>query len=854
MKKLLLFIPVFLFPFSQLFSQYHYAVKGGGAGNDKGSSVVHDVHGNSYYTGSFSGNGTFGIVNLLSQSIGETDAFVLKYTIDGAAVWGQHAGGTGITESRAVAANADGEVWITGSFTDSVIFGTTVLVSAGMRDIFIAKLNNEGEFVWAKRAGGVEDDEATAVAVNSYGSAFVAGYFNEAADFSGNNLTSAGSADIFITRYDTDGNMMWARNAGGFSTDRANALILDNGGSVFVTGAVKGVADFSQLQVSGNSSLNVFVAKYSAGGIVQWVKTGGSTGDDEAYALALDNSYNICVTGYISSSGNAVFGTNSVNGNGGKDVFVAKYSPSGNVVKLLSVGDGNNQEANGIAIDDDNNIYLSGSFEFTADFGGTTIGSVGQRDAFVAKYNSDYELIRVKQYGSDGDDAGFGISVDYLGNCVSTGYFSNNASFENTSLSASQGFDAFLATFADSIEDTGGLLVTHYHAGNSGLPSNNIVKILTDRFNRLWVATEESGIARFDGTTWTSYNASNSPLSNNVTSLFEDSVSNIWVSTLDSGLYKFDGSTWTNFNTSNSNITTNNISAITSFGGGPIWVGTASNGCLRLIGSNFTPFTTGNSAIPSNTISTMNCDSTKRYWIGTKENGLAKFFAGTFTVYNSANSSLPDNHINGAYYDNDSNKVWVATDAGIAYFNGTEWQPFNTGVEASTPFNDFLTTRNEQRFVGASKTKGGTIKDDVVQRVGNTGNQLFDNNIKSVTQDTTGTIIWAASQYSGIYKMQIDTSTIGINDIISASYRLNATCFPNPANDEITLQIETIAASDIIFTMTDIYGKTVAQQTIADVNKGTALHRFSVQENASGIYFITLQQEYEFIGLKIIKR
>lgn len=78
-------------------------------------------------------------------------------------------------------------------------------------------------------------------------------------------------------------------------------------------------------------------------------------------------------------------------------------------------------------------------------------------------------------------------------------------------------------------------------------------------------SNRRSGIARFDGTTWTTYNASNSPLSNNVTSLFEDLVSNIWVSTLDSGLYKFNGTTWTNYNTSNSNITTNNISAITSF-------------------------------------------------------------------------------------------------------------------------------------------------------------------------------------------------------------------------------------------------------------------------------------------------
>lgn len=102
--------------------------------------------------------------------------------------------------------------------------------------------------------------------------------------------------------------------------------------------------------------------------------------------------------------------------------------------------------------------------------------------------------------------------------------------------------------------------------------------------------------------------------------------------------------------------------------------------------------------------------------------------------------------------------------------------------------------------------------------------------------------------------MQIDTSTIGINTIKTASAKLNATCFPNPANDEVTLQIQTLFSSDIVFTMTDIYGKVVAQQTITDVKKGTVLHKFSVQENASGIYFITLQQQHEFIGLKIVKR
>ena len=852
MKKIFLLISAFIFSTAFSHAQYHFAVKGGGNGADKGFSVVHDDSGNSYYTGSFSGNGTFGIVDLVSQNAGGTDAYVVKYTAEGAAEWGQHAGGTGITESHTVAANSAGEVWIAGSFTDSVLFGNTILVSAGMRDIFIAKLNASGQFVWAKRAGGIEDDEANAVAVNSYGAAFIAGYFSDDADFDGATVSSSGNEDIFIARYDNNGNFLWAKKAGGFSADRANALVLDNGGSLFVTGSIKGAAHFSNFQVSTNYSKNVFLAKYTPSGSVQWVEAGGSIEDDEAFALALNNSFNISVTGYI-SSGNAVFGTHSVNGNGGKDVFVVTYSASGTVVDLIRDGGVNDETGFGIAIDNLNNTYISGSFLNATTLGGNQLTSGGLQDAFVIKYNSGNEPVRVKHYYSEGDDAGLGVSVDNSGNCVSTGYFSSNASFENTSLSATQGSDAFLATFSDSIEDNGGLLVTHYHAANSGLPSNNIVKILTDRNNRLWVATAESGIARFDGNTWTSYNASNSPLSNNVNSLFEDSISNIWVSTTDSGLYKFDGTNWTHFNTSNSNITTNNITAVTSFGGGPLWVGTANNGCLRLIGSNFTPFTTGNSAIPSNSISTMNCDSTRHYWIGTKENGLAKFFAGTFTLFNSSNSAIPDNHINGAYYDNDSGKVWVATDAGISYFDGTQWNLFNTGIDSDAAFNELLITRNQNHYVGGSKRNGSTIDGEVLQLVGNTSNHFFDNNINGLAQDSSGSIIWAASQYSGLYMMQVDTSTTGIETGSDLSTKISASCFPNPAGNEVTLKIQTAFSSPVNLTMIDVYGKIVAQQSIAAIKSGTVLHTISLEHTASGIYFIAIEQQNEFISLKLVK-
>jgi Beta-propeller repeat len=152
--------------------------------------------------------------------------------------WAKRILGTADDVSNAIAVDGGGNNYITGYYkSTSTTFGATVLASAGGAEVFVAKYDYLGNALWARRAGGTAEDVGNGIAVDGTGNIYVTGYYlSTNINFSGVLLTNAGSAEIFVAKYNSAGTLLWAKAAGGSGYDAANAIAVDAAGNCYITG------------------------------------------------------------------------------------------------------------------------------------------------------------------------------------------------------------------------------------------------------------------------------------------------------------------------------------------------------------------------------------------------------------------------------------------------------------------------------------------------------------------------------------------------------------------------------------------------------------------------------------------
>lgn len=242
-----------------------------------GQFIVTDTNGDLYTAGGFSstadfdpGAGTFDL-----SSFGGNDIFISKLSASGNFIWAKNIGGVSSESVKSLEIDNANNLYLAGKFSGTADFdpgiGTSNLVSSGANDIFVAKLDANGDYVWARNMGGTDDEEAISLSVDSDGSVFTTGSFLGTADFDPgigtNNLTSAGFQDVFISKLDANGDFAWAKRVGGSSTDIGKAISVDLFGSLYVTGDFNDTVDFDPgngvSELVTNGSPDVFVLKLS---------------------------------------------------------------------------------------------------------------------------------------------------------------------------------------------------------------------------------------------------------------------------------------------------------------------------------------------------------------------------------------------------------------------------------------------------------------------------------------------------------------------------------------------------------------------------------------------------------------
>ncbi|MEI6490059.1 MAG: hypothetical protein WCP52_13900, partial [Bacteroidota bacterium] len=366
-------------------------------------SVDVDNAGNIYIAGYFgSATLTLGSITLTNSSANYYDVFFAKYDSNGNIIWAKSATGTNGDLAQSVAIDASGHIYLAGNFNSPTLsFGSTVLTNndntGNTTNFFLAKFDNNGNILWAKSGGGSTGPSSGgpfSVALDANGHAYLAGEFSIQSIVLGTTtLTNAsvGTRDIFLEKFDTNGNVLWAKSAGGNSQDLANSLAVDASGNIFMAGNFYSTTiTFGTSTFTNAGSDDVFLTKYDNNGNVIWARNAGGPGDDWATSVALDVNGNPYLAGYFPSP-TITFGSSTLTNINVAypDIFVVKYTTNGNVTWAKSAGGMNEEYANSIAINANHEAIVTGAFwSSPINFDSYSLTKVGSYDVFVAKLNS----------------------------------------------------------------------------------------------------------------------------------------------------------------------------------------------------------------------------------------------------------------------------------------------------------------------------------------------------------------------------------------------------------------------------------------------------------------------------------
>lgn len=457
MRKFIVFSIVFCFNiYTGVAQTLQWAKQFGGSQSDIAFSNTIDRIGNSYITG--------------YTEITSLEIFISKLDSNGNILWNKIIGGPGVDVSLRVTTDSACNVYICGSFSDSVDFdpgpGISQLISHSLTDAFLLKLDSGGNFMWVRQLGchSFNSNESGFCRV-SIPYIYWGGTFNDTLFYTAQSSSfpvaiSQGQTDIFITKLDTAGNFVWTKSQGGAGSDGIAIIATDNAGNIITAGSFNGICDFNpdttvNFYLTSFGYSDVYVCKLDTAGNFIWAKQFGGTGMDGAYGMAIDFANNIYLAGTFEDIFDADPGTGIYNlvSQGNYDNYNLKLDSSGNLQWALSWGGNGLDICNSLALDSFANIYTTGRFVGTVDFDPgpgvyNLVSNNNYGDTFVSKIDSAGNFIWANQLVGTIDNMGNAIALDNNRNIYVAGNFSGNCDFDPSgnsyTLTSSGTYDAYL--------------------------------------------------------------------------------------------------------------------------------------------------------------------------------------------------------------------------------------------------------------------------------------------------------------------------------------------------------------------------------------------------------------------------
>ena len=358
-----------------------WAVRAGGPADDKGCSLTLLPDGDVVVAGLFSNTASFG--PLTETSKGMADVFVARYSTDGKVKWVSHPSSPGSDWGWRVTSDGAGGVFLAGKYSGQGSFGPITLPATGGDEAFTAHLDDNGDVTWASGAGWYGEEGALGVAAAGQDSVIATGHYEWTVGFGPLSLSSAGGDDVFIVKYGAGGKVLWAQSAGGNAEDRGWAAAPDGTGGAFITGHFGGLAHFGQQSLDAKGASDLFVARYSSAGQLMWASSGGGAQAERAYAVLADGANGALVAGDF--AGQASFGSHSLTAAGDRDLVLARLDENGGWDWALSAGGAGHERPGGMALGPGRALYITGDFTQTTSLGGHSLTAHGEDDVFVWK-------------------------------------------------------------------------------------------------------------------------------------------------------------------------------------------------------------------------------------------------------------------------------------------------------------------------------------------------------------------------------------------------------------------------------------------------------------------------------------
>lgn len=461
MKKLL-FLSILIILSHTIKAQQNWLTSYGGTSSDEVLDAATDQNGNILMTGYFTGATIFG--STLLQSFGSSDIIVIKATPTGDITWAINAGGTGADRTNSITTDNSGNSYITGYFNTSATFGT-ITITGQAQDAFVAKIDPNGTFLWAKAMGGQFGDTGYGVEVDNSGNVFCTGQYKGNGTFGASTINSTinpttglPSHDIYLSKLNSNGTFLWTKDGKAKYDDRGLALATDNLGNCYLAGQFSDTITFQNTY--NNIALNAgLIMKFDSNGNDEWITLARASQvllndikwKDNNLFLGGDYIGNLTI--------DHINGMSTYASQHNYNVLTLKLSDLGVLSWLASNYSESELYTKQLILDSNNDIYLTGTFKCTYDdmnqiYGNSTFHSIGYKDVHYMKYSNSGQFQYARQFGSKKDDYCASIVINDVDFPILAGSFQSNMivpSGANFSYQLQQGISSSLMNCSNGI-------------------------------------------------------------------------------------------------------------------------------------------------------------------------------------------------------------------------------------------------------------------------------------------------------------------------------------------------------------------------------------------------------------------
>ena len=807
---------------------FQWAVAMGGATADKGSSIAIDASGNVYTTGYFFGTADFdpGVGTFTLASVGSNDAFISKLDASGNFVWAKSIGSSTSSEGTSIAVDANDNVYITGVFNGIADFdpgvGTSTITSIGASDIFVIKLDANGNFVWAKQIGGTSSDNSRALALDVNNNVYITGWFSNTVDFDPgvgtNSLTSSGLTDIFVWKLDASGNYVWAKQMGGTSTgDQGNAIKVDPSGNVYTTGSYSTTADFNPgagtYTLTSQGATDAFISKLDASGNFVWAKSIGGTNVDNGFSLELDVFGNVYSTGTF--NGTVDFdpsaATYTFTSFGSSDIYINKLDASGNFLWAKQMGGSIFDQGQAIATDATGNVYTTGYFQTTADFdpgvGTYTLSAIGGADVFINKLDASGNFLWAKAMGANNSDVGLAIKVDAANNVYTAGTFY-----------ATVDFDPGVAT---------------YTLSSNTAPYTDIFILKLSQCSPVSVTASTSNVSCYSGSNGTAtvspsggsgFTYTWSPIGGNA-AIASGLTAGIYTCVIENNCGSVFSQTVSITQPSLAlNVSSSVTNALCNGGIGSVTV--SANGGI----SPYSGVGTFTMVAGTNTFSVTDNNGCISTTSATITQPIAITHAQSFTICNSQSITVGSNIYSSA---------GTYTTVVPSLLQGCDSTIFTSLTVNALP-SLTATTSNSLLCIGQSATLSVSGASTYTWSTTETASDIAVSPTVQTTYTVEGTDSQGCSNSTTIFQdVSLCTGIYKLTNSVNGFY-----VYPNPSNGIYTIQLN----SDYTITILDILGKTIYTRELKE-----GKHSININEYINGVYILKAENDENIKTMRLIK-